>query len=90
MRKIQVGAKPQVIARCYTSAYYDSVGWDSAGANPAGQTTALTIDRGVTIQTRPVGAAGRPNGVTCEPGDSLLVSYDYGEPGKRVDPQGRA
>lgn len=30
-------------------------------------------------------ASGRPNGVTAEPEGCLLVSYDYGEPGKRVD-----
>jgi sugar lactone lactonase YvrE len=33
-------------------------------------------------------AAGRPNGVTAEPDGGLLVSYDYGEPGKRIDAAG--
>jgi sugar lactone lactonase YvrE len=42
-----------------------------------------------TVQSETLGTApGRPNGVTALRDGSVLVSYDYGEPGKRVGPDG--
>lgn len=85
-------------ASCVVSGDEELVGPEDLDRDAAGRLyTGLHDGRIVRLAPRPDGslgvellarAAGRPNGVTAEPDGGVLVSYDYGEPGKRVDPGG--
>ncbi|HSJ97397.1 MAG TPA: SMP-30/gluconolactonase/LRE family protein [Myxococcota bacterium] len=86
-------------ASCVVSGRDDLVGPEDLERDPwgrlytglhDGRIVRLLPQRDGSLRSETVArAAGRPNGVTADPDGSLLVSYDYGEPGKRIDRDGR-